>query len=123
MTLWVSPDGTTYVRKGSCPPERCGGYCCEFIALPYILAGNESAVQWARLHEGVEVLNATDDVVTIKLASRCIQLTHDGLCGIYEDPARPDVCTEFPHSPLDLIGNEHCGFYFEPVRAKETVRG
>ena len=46
----------------------------------------------------------------MKLPVKCKHLADDGMCSIYEQ--RPDICREFPATPLDLEGLERCTYYF-----------
>ena len=67
------------------------------------------------MHEGVTVDDHGFGLVTVNVATPCSQLTHDGLCGLYDTPDRPDVCGLWPQSPLDLLQTPYCGYQFRKV--------
>lgn len=99
-----------YIRKGSCPPERCQGQCCKKLA--FFLKGYlpDEAVDFFKLR-GVRVITDSE-TVELMFDMTCPKLTEDNLCSIYEE--RPDTCRIFPAEPRH-IREIDCGFYFEAV--------
>ena len=87
------------------------------------------ADKWAELH-GLEVYRVSppgsDRVFQmINIPIQCEALSGEGLCTLYGTEDRPQVCGDWPQSPLDLIATPSCGYRFERVseRVKEAVSG
>ena len=61
----------------------------------------------------------------INMPIRCEALSGEGLCTLYGTEDRPQVCDDWPQSPLDLSETSFCGYRFERVheRVKEAVSG
>lgn len=67
--------------------QKCGDECCtEYTIYGYT---DEDFIEFLKAHYGVEVIEA----VQLKIPHRCIHLTDEGLCDIYEN--RPKMCREY----------------------------
>lgn len=109
----------SWVREGSCPPERCQGRCCEHIGVWF----NNVTPQAYRFVKqmrarGLDVKGRDGDYL-IDLPQRCQHLTSGGLCALHPDmkptpslPKRPDFCAEWPAEPSQLINDPQCGYSF-----------
>lgn len=115
MTVrWTAPDGTVFERVGECPPEHCQGRCCRSMFFgPY--PADADHIEWASLHEGLDVVR-TGDFVILDFKNPCSALSESGLCSLYDTSERPQVCDEWPRSPVDLLATPYCGFSFKPVK-------
>ena len=112
--LWTAPDGTVFERVGECPPEQCKGRCCGSMFFgPF--PNNPDHVAWAKLHDGLEVVE-TGDFVVLNFHNPCSALADDGKCSLYDTSERPSVCDEWPRSPADLLMTPYCGYSFEPLK-------
>ena len=82
----------------------CGGACCETMAIPVsdIKAPSEDAFAWISHH-------AERSGNCLRFECRCLELTRDGRCGIYED--RPRVCRDYEP------GNDDC---LDAIRRRRT---
>ena len=89
--------------------ELCRGACCETFSLPIVetlpIAGDVIQVdlnRWLTLH-------ATVGAEKLTFECRCMKLTDDGRCGIYD--RRPVVCRTY------LAGGADC---LEAVRTRRS---
>ncbi len=121
---WTAPDGVVYERAGECPPELCQGRCCEFVTFGPFLA-QPGAGRWAELHgldvHEIQVPGTTGTAQMVNIPIPCTALTGEGLCSLHGTEDRPQVCGDWPQSPLDLLETPFCGYSFVPV--KEAVHG
>mgnify|MGYP001561408483 FL=1 len=66
---------------------------------------------WIELH-GIQV-KQIGDATYIEINRKCSALTTDKKCGLYGDPDRPGLCSEWPATPAALTGLESvCGYGF-----------
>ena len=74
--------------------SECRGACCESFQIEIPFSPNDpDSKRWIKLH-GVEHGNK------ISFEAKCLELTSDGKCGIWED--RPMICELF------IAGGPHC---------------
>ena len=120
---------------GDC--NLCGlrGACCRFVLLavhPVYMDADKR--HWLELH-GIKVA-WRDGNAWATIESACRELTDEGLCGIYGQPERPQVCSDFPFTAEDIgivnawAGSEVCDYREEklvpatlPVSSRATQKG
>ncbi|MCA9856748.1 MAG: hypothetical protein KC458_05675 [Dehalococcoidia bacterium] len=107
-----SATGTVYERVGSCPPSRCKGRCCTSMALPF--RADPDAEKWAELHNAE--VQRFGPISVINVPTKCAALNDERLCSLYGSDERPQVCADWPRSPVDLLTVPGCGFRFEPLK-------
>ena len=75
---------------------ECGGECCRSIAIkiddPEDINDYED-FKWYLYHSGITVYLDTDGDWHVDFPVKCIHLTDDGKCKIYDD--RPPVCRDY----------------------------
>lgn len=113
------PMGNGWLRTGGCDAERCGGRCCTLIAFMFERgAAHEELLDFFHKRGCVmrDVETEQGKYIRLELDQRCQHLTDEGLCAIYGQPERPQVCIDYPKHPTDIIGlEEPCGYAFEPA--------
>lgn len=98
-------------RLGQC--TACG-QCCTHLRLqvPPSYATDPDVKHWIELH-GITV-RQIGAATFASVPLPCSALDSDGACGLYGQPARPQLCGSYPMTPEALIGVEdHCSFSFE----------
>lgn len=98
---------TRWVRKGDCPPEVCQGRCCEHIG--FWIGDNHQIAELART-KGIPVKEIKGQY-NLEFPFGCPHLK-EGLCSIYNEPHRPQLCADWPMEPANLINDPYCGYYF-----------
>ncbi len=108
-----------WVREGDCPPEKCGGRCCEHIGLWF--DHNDPDFIHSLETRGVPIRHFKDKVL-VELHQRCQYLTKEGLCGLHPSmepepslPSRPEFCNDWPTEPGQMLIDPNCGFTFKWV--------
>lgn len=117
-----------WIREGACPPERCGGKCCEHFGL-WFDRDEDSKRFLAMLQlRGVRILEGPGDKYLADIPAPCKYL-REGLCTLHPDmapgpdmPPRPDLCDEWPTEPGQTVGDPHCGFTFRWENDENVLR-
>lgn len=113
-------------EKGAC--HQCG-VCCSFASSPFsyaqlqqkAAAGDYFATQFTSVflpYESVEAAKARFPELVTEIDAQtdedvhyyyCPHLTEDKRCGLYNDPRRPQICADYPETPLILM-YKNCGY-------------
>lgn len=112
---WERSDGC---RSG------CGA-CCEFVILPIDRQVRRSPhlddwEKWLNLH-GIE-LQTSPDKCEVRIPVPCGALQADKTCGEHGTPDRPEMCKEFPMTPMQIPNaglEERCSYTW---KREETSR-
>ncbi len=107
----------TYTRGGGCR-SGCGA-CCEFVILPIdrrVLQSErlDDWEKWLNLH-GIE-LQTTPEKCEVRIPIPCGALQADKSCGVHGTDERPDMCDEFPMTPMQIPNaglEERCSYTWE----------
>lgn len=116
-----------WIREGECPPERCGGRCCEHIGLWFDDTPEARSFLETVAVRGVKVSMAGGKHL-VDLHQRCQYLTKEGLCSLHPSmnpgpslPERPSFCEEWPTEPSQLLLHPYCGFTWRWEEEKTEV--
>lgn len=102
-------------RGGFCTAPGCGK-CCEVLRFQ-VPAEYRTNVKLRQFYETRGVSFQQADGATFALINlSCPHLQQDGMCGIYGQPERPQICDEWPYQPWDLLPvADVCTYSFSEV--------
>ena len=98
--------------------------CCTYVGVGINPPRNlryATDVLWYLYHENVSVHRDGNGEWMVIFESRCKQLRHDLLCGVYEQ--RPVVCRDFDNTSCEVNAPGRGQTYTEPAQFLDWLRG
>ena len=86
--------------------DNCPAYCCRYVSVeidaPTTLDDFDE-IKWMVMHENVTVYKDNEGDWIVNFRTRCKNLKHDTLCGIYE--TRPQMCRDHSMKSCEVNGS------------------